>query len=66
MSTGLLGKNLPYFDGPPIVFETMVFLNGKEWGQRRYSTWEEAEAGHKEAGERHLHAAAVVNKLKES
>lgn len=34
--------------GPPLVFETMVFgpYGGDE--QWRYSTWEEAEAGHAE------------------
>lgn len=35
--------------GPPLLFETMVFglPDGGEY-QERYSTWEEAEAGHKE------------------
>lgn len=40
--------------GPPILFESMVFKKRKENGQltgedticERYSTWEEAEAGH--------------------
>jgi hypothetical protein len=41
--------------GPPILFETMVFDPGKpeleqclEDYTRRYTTWEEAEAGHRE------------------
>jgi hypothetical protein len=42
--------------GPPLLFETMVFglPDGAEY-QDRYSTWEEAEAGHRE----------VVRKLKQ-
>jgi hypothetical protein len=36
-------------EGPPILFETMIF-NGpwNEW-QERYATWDEAVAGHEEA-----------------
>ena len=42
-------------DGPPILFETMVF-NGKEGElESRYATWEEAEAGHKQVVE-HIRA----------
>ena len=36
-------------DGPPILFETMVFggeCDGETW---RYSTWDEAVAGHAQA-----------------
>jgi hypothetical protein len=35
---------------PPLVFETMVFgeSEGNPW-RGRYATWEEAEAGHREA-----------------
>lgn len=33
-------------DGPPILFETMVFGGPLDDEQDRYSTWEEAEAGH--------------------
>lgn len=35
--------------GPPIVFETMIFggpLNHEQW---RYSSWDDADAGHKAA-----------------
>jgi hypothetical protein len=38
-------------EGPPLVFETMVFGAGDEDFDgltRRYATWEEAEAGHRE------------------
>lgn len=34
-------------EGPPILFETMVFNDyGDDGSQERYSTWDEAEAGH--------------------
>jgi hypothetical protein len=35
-------------DGPPLLFETMVFRNGHGDEQERYATWEEAERGHAE------------------
>jgi hypothetical protein len=51
VSTVFLGLNHQFLDdGPPLIFETMVFPEG--WDERlcwRYSTWEQAEAGHKEA-----------------
>lgn len=39
--------------GPPLLFETMVFADrsdsvGADVDQRRYSTWDEAAAGHEE------------------
>lgn len=46
------------FKGRPILFETMIFVDddsdprGLDFGgeyQKRYATWEEAEAGHAEA-----------------
>lgn len=33
--------------GPPLLFETMVFGGSLDREQGRYSTWAEAEAGHK-------------------
>jgi len=33
-------------DGPPLVFETMVFGGPFDQEQERYSTWDEAVAGH--------------------
>lgn len=48
---------------PPLLFETMVFASEGEWSemfqmhfhedhdQRRYSTWEDAELGHRETVE---------------
>jgi hypothetical protein len=35
-------------DGPPLVFETMVFGHVHDRQQWRYSTWEEAHMGHLE------------------
>lgn len=32
--------------GPPAIFETMVFGGPMDQEQDRYSTWEQAEAGH--------------------
>lgn len=36
-------------DGPPLLFETMIFDDYDSGDMWRYSTWEEAEAGHKSA-----------------
>jgi hypothetical protein len=33
--------------GPPIVFETMAFIDHESVDIDRYATWEEAEQGHK-------------------
>lgn len=49
VSTVFLGLNHRFSgDGPPILFETMVF--GGEFDQwlKRYCTWAEAETGHQE------------------
>ena len=35
------------FGGRRELFETMLFVNGADQGVERYSTWDEAEAGHK-------------------
>lgn len=51
VSTIFLGLNHRFIDdGPPLLFETMCFSDtGEPTGpQRRYSTWDEAEAGHAE------------------
>lgn len=52
ISTVFLGSNHRYSsmeDGPPIVFETMIFGGPNDEYQERCSTWEEAEAMHKRA-----------------
>jgi hypothetical protein len=49
VSTVFIGLDHAFQGGPPILFETMIF-GGKQDGYfARYSTWEEAEAGHASA-----------------
>lgn len=45
VSTVFLGLDYQFGDGPPLLFETMVF-GGPDEVQERYSTWAEAEEGH--------------------
>jgi hypothetical protein len=45
VSTIFLGINTSFI-GPPRLFETMVFGGEYDMEQERYSTWDEAEAGH--------------------
>lgn len=48
VSTVFIGLDYNFcVEGPPIVFETMIFHGPLAGEQERYSTWEEAEAGHK-------------------
>ena len=48
VSTVFLGIDHQWGDGPPLLFETMVFGDcALDESQERYSTWEEAEAGHR-------------------
>lgn len=50
VSTIFLGLDHNYYGkGPPILFETIVFGLTMESGemQRRYSSWDDAEVGHK-------------------
>jgi len=56
VSTVFLGIDHNWGGGPPLIFETMIFNQGPEserpWHeeyQERYSTWEQAEAGHARA-----------------
>lgn len=51
ISTIWLGLDHNYYNpGDPLVFETMVFnSSGEDKYCMRYSTWEQAEAGHQEA-----------------
>src|SRR5882757_3426775 len=52
VSTVFLGLDHSFgSSGPPILFETMIFGGEHDQYQERYSTWEEAEAGHKRAVE---------------
>jgi hypothetical protein len=50
ISTVFLGLDHRFTgDGPPLLFETCVFGGWQHGIGRRYSTWDEAEAGHLEA-----------------
>lgn len=35
-------------EGPPLLFETLVFGGDRDGEMYRYATWEEAETGHKQ------------------
>lgn len=56
VSTVWLGLNHQWGDGPPLIFETMVFGGALDQECYRYSTEEEAKAGH----------AAMVQRVKDS
>lgn len=57
VSTVFLGLDHRFgSDGPPLIFETMVFGGELDQEQERYSTWEEAERGH----------AAMIERVKAS
>jgi hypothetical protein len=49
VSTVFLGLDHSFGDGKPLIFETMIFGGPHDQYQERYSTWDEAEAGHKKA-----------------
>jgi len=50
ISTVFLGMDYNFIgEGEPVLFETMIFGGKYNEYQQRYSTWEEAENGHKEA-----------------
>lgn len=49
VSTVFLGIDHSFFEGPPLVFETMIFGGEHDGWQDRCSTWEEAEAMHARA-----------------
>lgn len=46
ISTVWLGLDHQYGDGPPLIFETMQFGGNDDQECERYSTIEEAKAGH--------------------
>ena len=52
ISTVFIGLDHSFGKGPPLIFETMVFGGPLDGEQDRYSTWEEAEAGHEKMVER--------------
>lgn len=46
VSTVFLVLDHNFYEGPPILFETMVFNGPYDQTQVRYETWDEAVAGH--------------------
>jgi hypothetical protein len=48
VSTVFLGTDMAYFGGSPLLWETMVFVDGDEWACERYASLAEAVAGHQE------------------
>lgn len=49
ISTVFLGIDHSFMSGPPLLFETMIFGGEHDQYCERYSTWEQAEKGHKRA-----------------
>jgi hypothetical protein len=49
VSTVFLGLDHNWDDGPPLLFETMVFGGKYDNDMWRYSTWAQAEEGHAKA-----------------
>ena len=49
VSTVFLGLDHRFGDGPPLLFETMIFGGVFDEDTWQYSTWEEAEIGHRKA-----------------
>lgn len=47
VSTVFIGLDHSWGNGPPILFETMVFRGGHGEECERYCTWQEAEEGHR-------------------
>ena len=46
ISTVFLGLDHSFGEGPPLLFETLVFSGKLDGEMDRYSTWDEAIAGH--------------------
>lgn len=49
ISTVFIGLDHSFGNGPPLVFETMIFGGPHDQHQTRASTWDEAEQQHAEA-----------------
>lgn len=49
VSTVFLGLDHSFGEGPPLLFETMIFGGDHDEEMWRYSTWDEAEQGHESA-----------------
>lgn len=60
VSTVFLGIDHQFGNGPPLIFETMIFggrLNDSQW---RYTTWDEAIVGHEAAVERVKESSLIL------
>jgi hypothetical protein len=65
-TTFLMGINHRWLeDTDPLLFETMVFGSTMNHAQWRYSTWEQAEAGHQEVLEQLLREMPHLTKVVE-
>lgn len=64
VSTVFLGLDHSFWDGPPLVFESMLFIDGHGDEMDRYSTWAEAEAGHKRFVQKYLIDAETRTRVK--
>ena len=49
VSTVFMAIDHQFGDGPPLLFETMIFGGDSSDHQQRYPTWDEAAEGHDEA-----------------
>lgn len=49
VSTAFLGLDHSWGEGPPLLFETMIFGGPHDQYQERCSTWQEAEGQHSQA-----------------
>lgn len=63
VSTVFLGLNYRFWDGPPLIFETMIFGGEHDQYQDRYSTWDEAVRGHDIAVRKAKFAASWFGRL---
>lgn len=49
VSTVFIGLDHSFGDGPPLIFETLISGGAHDQEMWRYSTWDEAVAGHQTA-----------------
>ena len=63
VSTVFLGLNHQFGDGPPLLFETLVFGGKLDGEMCRYSTWDQAVSGHLRVVERVKVAELGISKL---
>jgi len=62
VSTVFLGLDYRFWEGPPLIFETMIFGGEHDQYQERYSTWNEAVSWHKRAVSKAKFAASWFGK----